>query len=254
MSENLNFMHHAPAPRRPYEIVGSGTDRDLDEYGLYIAANNAERVRRLVLSGVLRAVDEIVSSPLKRAVQTAEIVAEANDFDMKVDERLTAQNFGVLEGMTFDEIRQDPELVKNMWEHIPPEDRDGHSVPGGESNQDFVERISKTRSDLQDWDGTPLIITHGSVIDAVMSIQRGVSLDTVEGTNRKFEGLVMQDIGIDIVPFGKIGEQFDHIPGTQEAIEREDLEDLKRILQAYLTNPHMGDQERVHLAKLMAFI
>jgi broad specificity phosphatase PhoE len=254
MGETLNFMHHAPAPRRPYEIVGSGTDRDLDEYGLFLAANNAGRVKKLLLSGVLRAVDEIVTSPLKRAVQTAEIVAEVNDLEVRVDDRLTAQNFGVLEGMTFDEIRRDPELAKNMWEHIPHEDRDSHRVPGGESNGDFVERIREVRADLQDWDGSQLVITHGSVIDAVMSVQRGMRLDEVEGANRKYEGLVLQDVGTNVTPLSKVGEQFDHIPGTVEAIEREDMESLKVILLVYLTNPHLSDQERVHLSKLINFI
>ena len=57
--------------------------------------------------------NEIISSPLKRAIQTSEIIAEKCKLNVVVDDRLKAQDFGVLDGMTFEEIYKNDILIFN---------------------------------------------------------------------------------------------------------------------------------------------
>jgi len=84
------------------------------------------------LSGVR--IDRIVSSPMLRALETAQTIATGRP--VEVDERLRELDYGRWEGLTYDEIdAHDPEL-RARWEHDPAAT---HS-PGGESGDDVAAR------------------------------------------------------------------------------------------------------------------
>lgn len=256
MADQLYLMHHAPAPRRAHEIVGSGTDRDLDEYGKYLAELQANRLGNALQRGLVENIGKtIISSPLRRAVHTAEIVAEVNSLDIVVEDNFTAQNFGVLEGMTFSEIEQNPQLAQNLWGHIPPDSRTNHQVPGGESNGAFAQRILRVRNDImRGWDVNPIVITHGSVIDVLISQHSNLRLDEVEGANRRYEGRIIKESNQGFTALGKQGEQFCHVPGVEELVEAEDIASIKLIIEDYIAAEVVREEERTHLHKLLSFL
>ena len=68
------------------------TDVELTEQGRRQARALAGRVRGL-------AVDRIISSPMKRALETSRIVAEETGLPVDVDPRLREQNYGRFEGV-----------------------------------------------------------------------------------------------------------------------------------------------------------
>lgn len=78
----------------------------------------------------------VLTSPLRRARQTAAAVADALDVPLVVREALTETDFGGWEGLNFTEAAErDPEL-HSRWlgdEHVPP--------PGGESFADVGARV-----------------------------------------------------------------------------------------------------------------
>ncbi|WP_433501526.1 bifunctional RNase H/acid phosphatase [Sphaerimonospora sp. CA-214678] len=82
----------------------------------------------------------IVSSPLKRARQTAEAVAVRTGLTVEVDEDLREIDFGAWEGYTFAEVQQRwPEQLA-AWladQEVPP--------PGGESFADAARRVDRAR-------------------------------------------------------------------------------------------------------------
>jgi broad specificity phosphatase PhoE len=79
-------------------------------------------------------IDRIISSPMVRALQTAETIAVGRPIE--VDDRLRELDYGRWEGLTYDEIeRRDPEL-RIRWEADPGST---HS-PGGESGHDVARR------------------------------------------------------------------------------------------------------------------
>ena len=85
------------------------------------------------LSGVR--VDRIISSPMLRALETAQFVARGRP--VEVDERLRELDYGRWEGLTYAEVEaHDPEL-RTRWEHDPGST---HS-PGGESGDDVAARV-----------------------------------------------------------------------------------------------------------------
>jgi len=257
MVGSLYLMHHAPAPRRSQEIVGAGIDRDLDEYGRNVAVLQSERLEHYLENGTLGTIGRtILTSPLRRALQTAEIMAGRCGFDVEPVPGLTAQHFGVLEGKTMHEVNEKAELRQHMWDQIAPEDRDKHQVPGGESNYDFAQRIIGSIADLRQMVDipTPLIITHGSVIDTLIGYHSGRRLDEVEGQNRAYEGRALVDTPTAITALGRPGEQYLHIPGASAFVGQQDLDGLRRHVELYAKEYTTSEAERTHLLKLASFI
>lgn len=72
------------------------TDIPLNETGIEQAKGLAEKAASL-------GIDIIISSPLKRARQTADIVGDALGLSVLTDERLTEFNFGAFEGASRDD-------------------------------------------------------------------------------------------------------------------------------------------------------
>jgi broad specificity phosphatase PhoE len=94
----------------------------------------------LRLSGVR--IDRIVSSPMLRALETAQTIATGRP--VEVDERLRELDYGRWEGLTYAEVdAHDPEL-RARWEHDPAAT---HS-PGGESGDDVAARALNFLVDL----------------------------------------------------------------------------------------------------------
>jgi broad specificity phosphatase PhoE len=105
------------------------SDVPLTETGLRQAAAAAKR-----LAGA--GIDAIVSSPLQRAVQTAEEVAAVTGVGVITDEGFRETDFGAWEGLTFAEVRERWPAELTTWladPAVPP--------PGGESFTAVSERV-----------------------------------------------------------------------------------------------------------------
>ena len=108
-------------------MLGGQLDVMLTPHGRHEAEALARR-----LAGVR--IDRIVSSPMLRALETAQTVATGRP--VEVDERLRELDYGRWEGLTYVEIEaRDPEL-RTRWDHDPGST---HS-PGGESGEDVAAR------------------------------------------------------------------------------------------------------------------
>ncbi len=87
------------SPERRFSGIGS--------WDLGLSAAGRDQAQRAAGSALLRdcAIAEVVSSPLTRCQETARIVADALGVSIVVEEDLRELDFGVWEGMTFDEIQ-----------------------------------------------------------------------------------------------------------------------------------------------------
>lgn len=123
---NLLLTRHGQAVSGDI-MLGGQLDLPLTETGRREAEALAQR-----LAGVR--IDRIVSSPMQRALETAQAIAAGRPIE--VDERLRERNYGRWEGLTYAEIdARDPGL-RNRWEHDPAETRS----PGGESGDEVAGR------------------------------------------------------------------------------------------------------------------
>ena len=84
-----------------------------------------------------RSFDVVVSSPLIRAVKTAEYILGGREQKIVVDERLSEQNFGIFEGFTYEQLLERYPDEFQSWN----QDFSGYRIPGGESFSDVRDRI-----------------------------------------------------------------------------------------------------------------
>jgi broad specificity phosphatase PhoE len=105
------------------------SDRDLSEVGV----SQAEAIAALLRH---ESVHAIYSSDLKRARRTAEVISQPHNLPVIIEEKIRELDHGELEGLTFNEIRQNFGEFLTRWRTEPAE----LQVPGGEKLSDVAER------------------------------------------------------------------------------------------------------------------
>ncbi|MEW6704492.1 MAG: histidine phosphatase family protein [Pseudomonadota bacterium] len=142
-------------------------DVPLNEAGRLQAQRLAERLG-------LEAVDHIVSSDLLRARQTAQACAERLGLALHSDAGLREQSFGMLEGLSAQQVRRShPEVWADWSRH----DAD-YAVPGGESTRAFAGRVLQAVQRLAQAHAgrTLLVVTHGGTLDMLWRVARAAPL------------------------------------------------------------------------------
>lgn len=135
------------------------TDISLNPRGELQARTLTARLQRM-------AFDQVVSSDLTRARQTAQVALPAAE--TLVDARLREMSFGQWEGRTWEELKEeDPEGLQ-AWLHNPY----AYCPPGGESFQALMERSRDWMNALPK--GRTAAVTHGGVIRAIVHSVLGV--------------------------------------------------------------------------------
>lgn len=132
-----------------------------------LTAKGIEQVKKLASKLKKQNITEIYSSDIKRALQTAEIVAKELNLDVKLDKRLRERDIGELEKYgddwrkVFNKIKE-KELAKGILiRDIRP--------PGGENLYDFRDRIKSFLNDLSKKEGNILVSAHRGVNTAVIN-------------------------------------------------------------------------------------
>jgi alpha-ribazole phosphatase len=112
-------------------------------------------------------VDKIYASPLKRALQTAEIVNENYGLDIVSVDGLKERNFGIWDDLTIDEMTKDYPTEYNDWvnDWIKYRIKDGESaLEAYERTAAFVDELIK-RND----DGVFMLVTHLGTIRFILA-------------------------------------------------------------------------------------
>jgi len=121
-------------------------------------------------------VDAVFSSPLPRALSVAKEVCEALQLgaeDIQVRSELSEMDFGIFEGLTYEEAMERHPVE---WESYCESYRN-YRIPEGESFSEFEERIEGFIESLEDEDMTALIVTHGGVVQSIMTRLLGLGAD-----------------------------------------------------------------------------
>ncbi|MFD0774662.1 histidine phosphatase family protein, partial [Streptomonospora algeriensis] len=152
------LLRHGETPL-PVEKRFAGTG-DIELTGTGRAQARAA-ARHLAGSGV----DVVVSSPLRRARDTAEPIAAELSVPVEVDEGLRETDFGSWEGMTFGEVQRSRPQEMQRWLS------DTAAAPeGGESFAAVAERVAETRDKLlaRHTGRTVLVVSHVTPIKVLL--------------------------------------------------------------------------------------
>jgi 2,3-bisphosphoglycerate-dependent phosphoglycerate mutase len=118
--------------------------------------------------------DILISSDLGRAMKTAEIINKKHNLEIISDSSLRERNFGIMEGLTREQIQDRyPEVFNGYMDR-----KDIYCIPEGESLVDFYERVTiGLRHLTKTYAGkNMLIVSHGGVLDCVMRMVFNYSL------------------------------------------------------------------------------
>ena len=126
------------------------SDRDLSDVGRRQAEQLGERLRQETIHGVY-------ASDLRRARRTAEFISGHHKLPVIIEESIRELDHGHLEGLTFNEIKQNYGDFLTRWRSEPAELR----VPGGERLADVAERA---------WLGLNQIVARHDAADTIVVV------------------------------------------------------------------------------------
>lgn len=121
-------------------------------------------------------VDAVFSSPLPRAFSVASAICEVLQLrteDIQIRSELSEMDFGIFDGLTYEEAMERYPLE---WESYCESYRN-YRIPEGESFLEFEERIEGFLESLGDEDSTVLIVTHGGVVQSILTRLLGLGPD-----------------------------------------------------------------------------
>ena len=124
------LLRHGQTPMSVQKRYAGRTDAPLTDTGVRQAVAAA---KRLAPAGIAA----IVTSPLQRAVRTAEEVAAATGVPVLADDGFRETDFGAWEGLTFAEVRERWPSEVTRWLADPDV-----APPGGESFAAVSERVT----------------------------------------------------------------------------------------------------------------
>ena len=153
------LVRHAQTKLNKDDRFWGKTDLTLSDYGEWQAAKLRDRLAE-------ETIDAVYTSTLSRARQTAEIITSGHDCTTTACDEIDEVNFGFIEGLTYDEIKQQhPDLAEKLSGF-------GTIVrfPGGETFNDLNERVKLFVEKLAGHqpDETVLIVSHGGPLPLII--------------------------------------------------------------------------------------
>ena len=144
------------------------TDIGLSQEGV----KQAEMLRDRLVSQNLNV---IYSSDLKRAFDTAEIIATAHKLKVIPRSELRELDVGKLAGMTFEEMKERYDGAAKLLSGQEPD----ISAPGGESLRQMSVRVQRFVAQVQEQppEQTLLVVAHGGSLKVLLCLLLGISLE-----------------------------------------------------------------------------
>lgn len=157
----LYVVRHGQTDKNVHGLVQGQTEADLNEKGI----KDAEKLQSLVSS---LNIDVVISSPLKRAKDTARIITN-NQLPINIDDRLIERDWGMCEGAHIDEV----DTVK-CWNFYL--NTDANRI---EKVQDLLKRVSEFLEDIKVRysDKNVLVVTHSAILRAIHYCLRPIPED-----------------------------------------------------------------------------
>ncbi len=157
-------VRHGQTDWNAEERIQGRTDISLNEVGRKQAQDVAESLPETI--------DLIISSPLKRARETAEIINARFGTEIVIDERLIERNFGEYEGMLIKDV--DMASLRRWTDNTP--------TPNGETIQEVAKRVFECLEYIKiNYQGqNVLIVAHGHVLRPINWYFNGLPQDRDE--------------------------------------------------------------------------
>jgi probable phosphomutase (TIGR03848 family) len=173
--------------------------------GVRLNAAGREQAERLGAKMAGRGIAALYSSPLERALETAEPIARTLQLNVEVREALGEVRFGDWTGKRMDELARDPH-----WEMFNRY-RSGTRAPGGELAVESQARMVVELETLRERhpDQTIAVVSHADIIRAALVYYLGVPIDLyqrIECRPASFSTLTLSDWGPQVLGLNDTAE------------------------------------------------
>lgn len=167
MATEIILVRHGETLWNKESRFQGSADIELSPEGVKQAKRLAERFADFKL-------DMIYASDLQRAAKTADIVAKQHRININTEARLREANFGVWEGLTFNEIKKQDGEKLDTW----LEDPVTVHPPEGETFEEVQKRAKEGLNEIKNEheDEQILVVAHGGTIRALLVDLLGMSL------------------------------------------------------------------------------
>lgn len=165
----LYMIRHGETDWNKARKVQGKSDIELNDFGRSLAVKTGQGLRDIRF-------DAAITSPLRRAKETAELILQGRDVELMEDERLEEISFGIYEGLCCKGENADlsasalADFFYNTERYRAPE--------GGESFRDLLDRTGAFLEELYQKkeyeDAVLLISTHGATLRAMLNHIRGI--------------------------------------------------------------------------------
>jgi len=161
----LTLVRHGETVWNHLKKIQGITDVELSNLGI-------EQVNKLSLALQNENFDRIITSPLKRAGDTARAIGRHHALPITVENDLHELNAGALEGLTFPDLqlRYAEFLSKWMIDHASV------TMPQGESLQEVQDRVWPVIERIMATSEHALVVSHSFVIITILCKVRNLSL------------------------------------------------------------------------------
>lgn len=157
----LYVVRHGETVKNQFGLIQGQTEADLNEKGI----EEAKKLRELIDS---LNIDLVISSPLRRAKDTAKLITN-DKFDIIIDDRLIERNYGLSEGKPVDS-----DLTVQYWDFNLNTD-----INDVEKVRDLLARVSEFIEDmrLKYDDKNVLVVAHSAILRAIHYAINGIPED-----------------------------------------------------------------------------
>ena len=157
MARRITLVRHGQTERSKKSVYSGRLDVSLTDVGREQAVQTAQQ---LVGAGV----DAVISSPLERARDTAQVIADATGAELRVDERLTEVDYGPFEGLDREGATERFGDDFGAWRDDPF----GSPVPGMEPLPDALARARAATAEALQAHEHPVIVGHQGILRIVL--------------------------------------------------------------------------------------
>ncbi len=167
--KKIYLCRHGESEFNAKKIVQGHIDTDLTENGEKQALALAKFLK-------YKSIKKVISSDLKRAFKTANIVAKELNLIHVTDNRIREMHFGTWEGLSYDWIYKNALEHFQNWLSNPVK----YPLPKQESIKSFQSRLKSFLDDIKNHDEESiLVVGHGGSIQGMLCIAMGLDIQHI---------------------------------------------------------------------------
>ena len=158
----------------------------LGQFDAPLSAEGEKQVEALARQFEDSGIERVLSSSLKRALRTADVIAKHLGVEVATDARLNEISYGTWDGLRWEEIeRSDPETARRKledWWNVTP--------LGGESVESFYRRVERAWHSLADHPaGVTAVVAHRGVNAVLLDLARGLESGLEGSAGNRWRGI-----------------------------------------------------------------